>query len=573
MTENISNHERSYSLFVIEKPKQSITKRLLLFILGLVFLSPAVIVTVVTRLLPAVQMILLSFKELNLAGGNLRSVQFSHYQDIFQSFDYSSAFLFGAILMIVRILVVLLPPLILAFFSTKLNRMMRRIVRIASSIPLLFYSPVGLGITWYVLMNPEFGYGTAFFNFIDPVQAPWVVLTMDALSYLGVSISLGFMIYMAALKGGRRSPSTILYRTLTILLVLIAVITIGLSFQVFNPIYILNQSNTSVEFKALMVLVFESAFNLGRPDIASAMSVPVLLIVMGSGILASVIAIITQLRLFVLPENSKPARLRSWLKTTALVLAVIPIAGIGISILPYFFQLMPLFNAPGVGLITEIQKAISGLDFAGNLLHTWVSPLLTIFLIQFPITYLAAVGIGVIRPLGKDSEWLLLFFAPWLLVSDALLAPTMLQFLHLFNLEASFVAPSFPFLINIPMLFILTFFFKGQGIHLTYGEKPDYIKTHILPSLPLAALFLIGGLIAYQQSVAWPMVIARDIQQRPLPLLFVELMNSSYISWQGIGGLFLIFRFPGFIIASCLIGIFQLVFLPRLGIKTGKMIY
>ena len=78
--------------------------------------------------------------------------------------------------------------------------------------------------------------------------------------------------------------------------------------------------------------------------------------------------------------------------------------------------------------------------------------------IVVPTTYLAAFGIGALRPLGRFSEWLLLPFFPFLFVSIVSLWPAFMEAIFKFHLFGNPVILLFPQLVPGPFLAYLTFF-------------------------------------------------------------------------------------------------------------------
>ena len=70
--------------------------------------------------------------------------------------------------------------------------------------------------------------------------------------------------------------------------------------------------------------------------------------------------------------------------------------------------------APTLAAYERVAQAVPSERVWAN---TLVPPAMSIFLLQLPIAYLGALGIGALRPLGRWSEWLLLPFAPWLFIT------------------------------------------------------------------------------------------------------------------------------------------------------------
>src|SRR5690606_38480652 len=109
------------------------------------------------------------------------------------------------------------------------------------------------------------------------------------------------------------------------------------------------------------------------------------------------------------------------------------------------------------------------------------------------------LAIGWLRPLGRYSEWLLLLLAPWLFMTDFPLALTFFEQYQRLGLLNSLAALQTPFLLCIPGVFVLTFFFKGHQPHWEAARQRQepyaFLRLVLLPSLPLVVMLAVGLLI------------------------------------------------------------------------------
>jgi hypothetical protein len=105
------------------------------------------------------------------------------------------------------------------------------------------------------------------------------------------------------------------------------------------------------------------------------------------------------------------------------------------------------------------------------------------------VSGLAAFGIGALRPFGRRSEWLLLLFSPWLFTTVLPLSQAFFEARHQLGLLNTLPGNIQPFLINLPILFLLTLFYKGHEQryrkNLTEGRPHTLVFAVLLPSLPL----------------------------------------------------------------------------------------
>lgn len=213
----------------------------------------------------------------------------------------------------------------------------------------------------------------------------------------------------------------------------------------------------------------------------------------------------------------------------------------------------------------------SDMPFWRILLNTWITPLAIIVLIQFPITYLAALGIGALRPFGKSSEWLLLLFAPWLFIRPMLYLPGMLPMLLELGLNDSFIGFALPYILNIPMLFVLTLFFRGQAHKYTENnQEVKFFRDYVLASLPLAIICIVFSVVTIQQDLIWSTVILSDPTKWMLSNLFNRLRA---INIAGIGEyvtFVTLVRIPAVVLGFIVLGAYQVFYLPKLGISLGR---
>lgn len=555
-------------------PKNRIWQRLIFGFLGMVLFFPGLVVLVLTRILPSLHLVEISFQEYDSATQILRFVGMRNYQVLSELPVFQETFNFAFVLICLRIIVVIIPPLILALGAAGLGRKIRKWLGVVFVLPWMLYSPLALGITWLVLLNPNFGVMSRYLSMTDPLQAPWIVLLVDGISVLGLSLGVSFTAFLAVLKGAGKGYHK--KYAVGAFLILSAVLVMGaaaFSVQWFGPIHVFNLAGFRKPFYTCMVFIYDHVYQLAKPGLGIAAASLVLFVVMLCGALSSLLMLFSNLRLLSLPHDSTPMYMADWMKILFLFLLPLPVAGLVISVLPGLLKWISLLGPGAGGLVNGMQQILSGLDFAQHLLNTWVGPLAFVLFLQLPITLLTALSIGVFRPLGRFSDSLLLLFSPWLFVTNSVLSPALHSTLSLFHLESSFLRWGFPHLLNIPLLFILTLFFKGQRINLTiHDDSVNILNVYILPSLPWIGIGLLGGLLTIQQELFWPLSLGLEPGNQNLALLFDGLLRNPALSWQGISGLFFLFRVPASLLLLLILGFFQLRIAPKLGIRTGKII-
>jgi hypothetical protein len=206
----------------------------------------------------------------------------------------------------------------------------------------------------------------------------------------------------------------------------------------------------------------------------------------------------------------------------------------------------------------EVAPAPSGLRVQ---LNTWVPALLGA-LVSVGVAYLGALGIGGLRPLGRHSEWLLLPFAPWLLVGAGPLSVANWNNLRGIGLIDTFVALIPPLLISVPALFVLTLLCKG----LVMRTDRDFLSGVVLPSLPMAGILAGAVTLVNAQDLLWPLLVAQDRNLATAPAAQLMPLNGFGARAAEVG-----VTTPLIVVGLALAAVVaaQLLYLDRLAITVG----
>jgi ABC-type glycerol-3-phosphate transport system permease component len=231
-----------------------------------------------------------------------------------------------------------------------------------------------------------------------------------------------------------------------------------------------------------------------------------------------------------------------------------------------------------LGLPDAYTQALTGSRLAPagqGWINTIFPLLLVVFLLQMPIVYTAALGIGAMRPLGKRSELLLLLFSPWLFVTIGPLSPAAYLIARQLGLLDTTVALFFPSLFSVPVLFILTLFFKGQepGWRAALAEGQSSAKAFfsalILPSLPLAILLACASLLFSMQDLLWPLLVSSKPDRLTMVLVLAYLARSG-APMPVLAASIVLFGLPVFLFFFLVFGLFQALYLDRLALVAGR---
>ncbi|MEU8360544.1 hypothetical protein AB0C27_31495 [Nonomuraea sp. NPDC048882] len=194
--------------------------------------------------------------------------------------------------------------------------------------------------------------------------------------------------------------------------------------------------------------------------------------------------------------------------------------------------------------------------------NTWV-PALAGAVVSVGVAYLAALGIGGLRPLGRGSEWLLLAFAPWLFVGPGPLGVANWQNARNLGLIDSFPALIPPLLVSVPALLVLTLLCKG----LSERSGGDFFGGVLLPSLPMAGILAGGVTLVNAHDLSWPLLVAQRADLFTTPVSQVNRLGSFAGGTPDLGA-----ATPLLVVAVALAALVaaQLLYLDRLAITTNS---
>jgi ABC-type sugar transport system permease subunit len=163
-------------------------------------------------------------------------------------------------------------------------------------------------------------------------------------------------------------------------------------------------------------------------------------------------------------------------------------------------------------------------------LNTW-PPAVAGALVSVGVAYLAALGIGGLRPLGRGSEWLLLLFAPWLFVGTGPLGVANWQNIRSLGLIDTFAALFPPLLVSVPALLVLTLLCKG----LAERTGKDFFSGVFLPSLPMAGVLAGAVTLMNAQDLLWPLLVAQKPGLFTAPVAQVAQLSDFTASAPDVG--------------------------------------
>lgn len=527
-------------------------------VVGFIMLLPALLLLLLIRLVPFIQMAVMSFQKVNILGTN-HFIGFDNYTRLFSEPLFGGALGLTLLLTLLRTVVVILPPLGLALGMAALKPWLEKMLRVIISLPWLMFSPVFLGVVWFILLNPVNGLGNNFLTLNSLEGLRGTIILMDLLAFFGLASGVAATIYLAVLRGAAQKP---FWKPLLITVGLLVLAVIAISLQSGEAVFQLIQNQMTPQTTTLMLNQVRLTSQMVALGLAAANGMVALLPIALLGVLFTVALVLLNFRL----KSSPTAPAAPAFSLVFKIIAIIFMAGSALalllSLLPHLLVLIPMLQSAPDGVIPGFGAAFKQFNLGTVLLNTWLMPVLTVLLVQLPVSYLAALGIGAMRPLGRHSEWLLLFFAPFLFIKIGMLSPAFLRLGLELRLLQTVLGMGMPYLVNLPLLFILVFFFKGQNDLYIQG-KAGFWKAFIVPSLPLALAGAIFGVLAMQQDVIWMMMASIKPETWMLPIALFRMGMLSMGSMKALSSVTLVIRLAGVIPGLLLVAVYQIFYLPR----------
>jgi ABC-type sugar transport system permease subunit len=528
--------------------------RIIRVILGLLLVVPAAAACLLTFFLPSLQLVLTSFSKVS-GFGPAQPVGLTNYAHLGEMLAGGSLSMTAALMGVRLIAVLIVPPLLALGISRSLPALQIG-ARLLLTIPLALFAPFLTMLIWFLISSPE----------PSPAGFRGMLLQGDGLITLTLACAATLPAYLAALRRPADQPpdTKMSWRPFATVWAVSLLAVVALSAQAFGLSYMV-QGGPARSTETLALVIYRQAFQYMQFGAAAALGTPLLAFIMLVGLAAGAVVARSGLSLQTAAaagtDQEAAARTRSILIGVGML--VLGLGCVGLSTLPYATQAIQAAAQAGSGASGVLDKVNTG----ASMVNTILPQLLGVFLFQLPLTYLAALGIGGVRPFGRRSELLLLPFSPWLFA-------TVGPLLGVFYLAArdtktlnTFVALLPRFAISIPILFILTLFFKGQEMKRQVQGDSTFktvLNTLILPSLPLALLLGLAALLVGMQSLAWPLVATHTADLATIPVQIVQVMAQFASRRADVGALASRVELPIFVIFALVFAVFQVFYLPRL---------
>ena len=431
--------------------------------------------------------------------GSLRSFSYTkaggfigieNYSRLFNNPRLSSMFGYTFSIIIVHVLLAALPLLMVLLVNT-FGKKLKLGVRLFFTLPLAFFGPV------LVMYGP--GYIRSLWATDSPENS---YLLIDALAGLALACGVGMIVYFAVLRSQEVEGNwKIPWKPLIITWLIAQFATVAYVIQSFNMLSgLLSTRGSNIPGNFLFQTIRQI-----QGGVTFAFSTIILFVISLLGVAAALLLILGRVQLKVEPreETADIPPVRGVLNITGWVALVIGgIAVLLVSVLPWF---LALFRS-----VTALQDGFGSISILQVWMNSLLPSLLLILFIQLPVAYLGALGIGVTRPFGNASKWLLLLFSPWLFVTPLSFGFASLLNMREFKLLNTLFALTPSVLVSVPMIFVFTLFFIGQGPKWQEARAAGgsaisaFFKQLVIPSLPIVVLMVAFSLLVGVQDLFTP---------------------------------------------------------------------
>lgn len=573
-----TNHETNEVDSTETSPRSSCS-----VVAGVLLLLPAIFCCGAELLVSTIRTGWLSLSKLAIGRPPPEFVGFENYGWLARDPGLGGTLAFTFLLIVVRLVVVAVVPVLLAWSLGQFRRPARLVVRVLLTAPVVLFMPVVIALVWVLALNPMDG----LFSFDSPPlagssSARITLLLIDAVYTFALACGLGLMIYLPIWRRPDQSrplPFKEIRKPLLATWGIGMLATVALTLPYFTLSYVMTAGGPANSTRTLGLWQYNLAFRYFRFGPAASLATLSLIFLAILGILAGLLVALTRLRFTMVSslqrqragDNGAKQGGNKRLPLIALTLTLLlSLGACSLGALPYAWTLVKAIGEGGYAQITQ------QIPLFRTLVNTVFPPLLAA-IVQLLIAYLAALSIGAVRPLGRYSQWLLLPFSPWLFVTILPLGMVNLLTALRLGIVNTFIGLVPPILFSVAALFILTLFFRGQAPHWEAaiadkeGSKAGaFFKYLILPSLPLVAVLLLFMLFSGWQSLFWPLSVSSGLQNATMSLNLALTLAQFGSNTGIIAAAATLFLVPMSLLFFVMLAILQIFYLDQLAVRAGE---
>lgn len=458
----------------------------------------------------------------------------------------------GLLLAAVPLLVVGLVAPLLAFAVNEGGTILRLAARLLLAIPVAGFAPMLVGTAWLNLVSSQ-----GPFTVHD--QGFGLQWTVFSLATLGLAAGIAVAFYLSALRRRIDQPLPTSGATIGNLAVIWGVVglgTLAFSLQAFtfnSVVFPSGQSDSGlVSFSYRLEAM---TFLAGQADAAQSLLLVILFVL---GLVAGVLLLASRSRLELDPVRASAGLLGPASRDMAIASGVLGLVGVVVAVLIDLFPRLGLFTGPpGYGHETT--------DNGRLLVNTLLPPMIGA-IVQVLTAYLAGLGIGAFRPLGRHSRWLLMLFAPWLFVTAAAVSTELVRSLAEHNDYDTWWGLIPPILVSVPALFLFTMFSDGQAAKYRAGAGP-FTRVVVIPALPLIALVAIVLILLGSVDVLWPILAGRGPNTATGSMHLLDMRGRYYSTSPSFTDMALAAPFG--VLALIGLALLHVTYLDRLALRTA----
>jgi ABC-type sugar transport system permease subunit len=510
---------------------QSPLIRLLLgLVVGLVLLTPLVVVLVQVQLNPATETYAMSLTDNNLLG-RAEGVEQENYERLAEDPRLAGTLAFSARMMQERVLAVAIIPVVIGLLVGIQGLAGRVLNRVVMGILTIVTAPVVYLLLWRMYWSPFWGrepspvYPPPDEMFLtNPEGAQNALLQIDSALTIAIALVALVAVYAAVVRGWRRGRLwSAVQAGAGAWLISLALAGFSGFFQVFTLPFYLTRGGPLNSTMTYPLYMYHYGFTQFRFGYSTALASYLIGAALSLAFFVWLVTVVFRLRLSFTPP-ARTFRLNN-------VLAVITIPALLVLALPLLNMVIwgsGQAATNGTNL-DELSPSLSWATVQGN---TLVS-LGAIWLIMLPTTYLAGLALGFVRPLGRIVSNIL--FLPLLLL--AFIPAEGLMFAWFVDGRDQSIMNTAGFM-NVPWLVsglaLLVFKLFFDGAHERYRRARQQSSTSqsvallyqvFLPSLLIALLVGIVASFASTQDLLWPLAAANDPDLYTIPVTLAQLMG------------------------------------------------
>lgn len=426
-------------------------------VLGLLLLLPAFACCALTQAIPLGQTVWMSFLEVSVFGGVSRFVGLDAYGKVLSDPGLLPGAGNSLIGVLVRIAAVAIVPPLLGWAAGALGPRVRGASALALSAGWTLAIPAVLALITVSTLGQLRRMGLFM---PDPTVLGALIWGVDGVATLVMAAGLSLLAYggLAGSPGSRRLVAGVWVASL--------LLAFASAWQ--DMAWPLVVTGGNFESATLPFLAYTAAFRNMQFGLGSALNVIVALPVVLAGLLMVVGVALSRPAIEMTPAEPVTGRGLPWV-LFALAGLVVLMAAVALTT----WVVIGLFAPSGPDLFERLPM--------GELILATVAPPFVTALIQALVTVPAAFAIGRLRPLGQHSLWLLLPFAPFLMLGSGATALAWFQTVRDLELIGNWFTAT-DLSLNVAVLVLLALYFRGQA-----ARQPGWLTAGVVAAALLAS--------------------------------------------------------------------------------------